>query len=168
MVVQDELVCYAILPYGLDGCPVAFAAMEYAVGEKIFVSYPPPHLCIIIVGCPNRCGNILLLEQSNHGIGIYLRLHMMVQDKLACYAILPYGSDGCPVAFAAMEYAVGDRELCLDCTISKLVDVILPNNKNRMVDAFIAAIMGMLLEKSCILQQPTIKFQKLRRHNYKL
>ena len=87
----------------------------------ISVAYPPPHLRIIIVGfiksnngrrCnlhPDGCGNSLVLERDDHGIGMQLRLRMTAPGELACYYIDSGGSDGCRIAFAAKEYAAGER-----------------------------------------------------------
>ena len=84
------------------------------------LSSPPPDRRIIIVGflpdnngraCalhPFGCGNIVVLERADGGVGMLVRLRMLVRDELACFAINPDGSDGCRVAFAAGEYAAGE------------------------------------------------------------
>ena len=41
-------------------------------------------------------------------------LRRTVQNEVACYAILPDGSNGCRVAFAALEYALGESGVRLD------------------------------------------------------
>ena len=63
---------------------------------------------------------------------MHIRLCIMVKDELVCYIMKLDCSDGCYVAFAVREFAVGQQGLCLDGVIIKLVDVILPNNENRM------------------------------------
>ena len=37
-----------------------------------------------------------MLERADGGVGTLVRLHMLMQNELACYAINPDGSDGCP------------------------------------------------------------------------
>jgi hypothetical protein len=52
-------------------------------------------------------------------------------DELAACAMKPNGSNGCRVAFAAKEYAAGDNGSRLNGAVVRLVDVFLPDNKNR-------------------------------------
>jgi hypothetical protein len=78
---------------------------------------------------PGECGNIVVLEKA----GMHLQLCMMVKDGLTCYAMKPDDSDQCHVAFSTREYVAGERGMCLDGSMIKLVEVILPDNKNRMV-----------------------------------
>jgi hypothetical protein len=108
----------------------------------ISVSFPPPDRCIILVGfietnnrrrCdshPDGCGNSLVVERFDYGDGMELRLRMKVADKLACCVIKPNGTDGCRVAFAAKEYAVGENGLRLNGAIVRMVEVFLPDNPN--------------------------------------
>ena len=89
----------------------------------ISVTFPPPQLCIIIVGLiesnngcrcdvhPDGCGNSLALERADNGVGMELWLRMKVPNELACYTIRRDGTDGCRVAFAAKEYAAGKHGL---------------------------------------------------------
>ena len=68
---------------------------------------PPPGCRIVIVGfltdnngcsCalhPFGCGNIMVLQSTDGGLGMHLRIRMIVPDELACFAINPDGSDGC-------------------------------------------------------------------------
>jgi hypothetical protein len=103
----------------------------------ISVSFPPPHLRIILVGfietnngrrCnvhPDGCGNSLVIERADNGVG------MKVADELAAFVMKSDGTDGCRVAFAAKEYAAGENGLRLDGAIVRIVDVFLPNNPNR-------------------------------------
>jgi hypothetical protein len=95
----------------------------------ISVLFPPPDCCIILVGfietnngrrCdshPDRCGNSLVVERFDNGVGMELRLRMKVADELACYVIKPNGTDGCRVAFAAKENAAGENGLRLNGAI---------------------------------------------------
>ena len=97
----------------------------------ISVAYPLPHLRIIIVSFvesnngrrrnlhPDGCGNSLVLERDDHGVGMQLWLRIMAPGKLACYYIDSDGSDGCCVAFAAKlrggrEMLAIERGSCLD------------------------------------------------------
>ena len=95
-------------------------------------SAPPPDRRIIIVGflpdnngrsCalqPFGCSNILVLERADCGVGMLVRLRMLVQNELACFAINPDGSDGCRVAFAAREYAAGENGRRFDGALVRL------------------------------------------------
>ena len=49
------------------------------------------------------CGNFLVVNLDDHGVGIQLHLRMMAQHKLARYNINEDGTDGCPVCFVARE-----------------------------------------------------------------
>ena len=82
---------------------------------------PPPERRIVIVGflpdnngrsCelhPFGCGNIVVLQRGDGGVGMLLRVRMIVDNELACFSLNPDGSDGCRVAFAAREYAAGEN-----------------------------------------------------------
>ena len=102
--------------------PIIFYAIAMISGTF------PPTARIIIVGLiesnngcqcdlhPDGYGNSLVLERADHGVGMELRLRMKVSNKLACYSIRTDGTDGCCVAFAAKEYAVGEKGgNCPDC-----------------------------------------------------
>jgi hypothetical protein len=105
--------------------------------------YPPPHLRVIIVGfiecnngrtCnshPDGCGNKLVLERPDNGVGMVLRVRMTAPEELACFVMGDDGEDGCRVAFLAKEYAAGERGLGLNGAIVRIVDVYLPDNENR-------------------------------------
>jgi len=105
-------------------------------------SAPPPERRIIIVGflpdnngrsCalhPFGCGNIVVLERADGGVGMLVRLRMLVQNELACYAINPDGSDGCHVAFAAREYAAGENGRRFDGALVRLTAVYSPEDEN--------------------------------------
>jgi hypothetical protein len=58
-----------------------------------------------------------VVERFDNGVGMELRLRMKVADELACYVIKPDGTDGCHVAFATKEYAVGVNGLRLNGAI---------------------------------------------------
>ena len=56
---------------------------------------------------PDGCGNSLVLERDEHGVGMELRLRMKVVDEMATIKL--DGTDGCRVSFLAKEYVTGDR-----------------------------------------------------------
>jgi hypothetical protein len=109
----------------------------------ISVTLPLLHLCIIIVDfvecnngrrCdlhPDGCGNSVVLERDDHGVGMELRLRMKVVDKTACYNIKADGTDGSRVSFLAKEYATGDIGMRLNGDIVRIIEVFLPDNPNR-------------------------------------
>ena len=106
------------------------------------LSSPPPGRRIIIVGflpdnngrsCalhPFGCGNIVVLEHAYGGVGMLVHLRMLVQNKLACFAINPDGSDGCRVALAAREYVAGENGRSFDGALVHHIAVYLPEDKN--------------------------------------
>jgi hypothetical protein len=105
---------------------------------------PPPERRIVIVGflpdnnrrsCavhPFGCGNILVLQRGNGGVGMLLRVRMIVENELACFALNPDGADGCRVTFAAREYASGENGRRFDGALVRLVAVYSSEHKNRM------------------------------------
>ncbi len=109
----------------------------------ISVSFPPPDCCIILVGfietsngrrcvChPDGCGNSVVVERHDNGVGMELRLRMTDADELACYAMKPDGTDGCRVSFAAKEYVAGENGLRFDGATVRIVEMFLPGNPNR-------------------------------------
>ena len=82
----------------------------------ISITFLLVHLRVIIVGfvecnngciCnlhPDGCGNSLVLEGDNHGVGMELGLRMKVVDEMACYTIKPGGTDECRDLFLAKKY----------------------------------------------------------------
>jgi hypothetical protein len=71
-----------------------------ADGRAIISAADPPYCLLIIIvhlikcnnhnTCylhPDGCMNTDVLERDDHGVGMLARLHMMVQNELACYAI---------------------------------------------------------------------------------
>ena len=49
------------------------------------------------------CGNSLVINWDDHGVGMPLHLRMTALHKLACYNINEDGTDGCHVCFVARE-----------------------------------------------------------------
>jgi hypothetical protein len=82
---------------------------------------------------PFGCGNSLVLNREDYGVGIVLRLRLVVRDQLACYTIRNDGTDGCRVCFAAREYAAGENGQRLDGAIVRITDVFTPESENSSV-----------------------------------
>ncbi len=109
---------------------------------KMELAYPPPKRHFKLVGfiatnngrtCemhPYGCGNKLVVERDDHGVGMLLRLRQTVPNEVACYTILPDGSDGCCVAFAAHEYASGENGVRLDGAAVRVMIVYHPDHEN--------------------------------------
>jgi hypothetical protein len=80
---------------------------------------------------PFGCGNSLVLNREDSGVGLHLRLRSFVPHELACYTMNDGGSDGCRVCFTAREYAAGENYQRLDGCIVKLTDVFTAEHENR-------------------------------------
>ena len=106
---------------------------------------PPPGCSIVIVGLlpdnnccscvlyPFGCGNIMVLQCTDDGLGMHLCICMIMPDELACFEINPNGVDGCQVAFAAREYAVGEIGSRFGGALVCLVSVSSFEHENRTV-----------------------------------
>ena len=86
------------------------------------------HSCVLH---PFGCGNNLILNREDLGVGLHLRLRLLVRHELTCYTINDDGSDGCRICFAAREYAAGENDFRLDGAIVKLTDVFTADHENR-------------------------------------
>ena len=73
-----------------------------------------------------------MVKRDDRGVGMLLRSHQTVPNEVACYTILPDGSDGCRVAFAAREYASGEIGVRLDGAAVRVMIVYHPDHENRM------------------------------------
>jgi hypothetical protein len=62
---------------------------------------------------------------------MFLNVHMMVRNELACYVVNPDGLDGCRVGFASREYAAGPNGKRFAGVLVWLVAVYIPNHENR-------------------------------------
>ena len=62
-------------------------------------------------------GNSLVLNRDDCGVGMVLRLCMLVSNELACYTIRDDGADGCHVCFTSHEFAAGENGRLLDGAI---------------------------------------------------
>ena len=80
---------------------------------------------------PFGCGDALILNRDDCGVGIRLRLHMMVVHKLTCYTINNDGLDGCRICFTAREYAAGDNGQLLDGAVVKITAIFTPDHENQ-------------------------------------
>ena len=82
---------------------------------------------------PFGCGNSLILNRDDRGVGICLRLHMIVQHELTCYTINSDSSVGCRVCFITREYAASDNGRRLDGAVVKITEVFMPDHGNRSI-----------------------------------
>ena len=101
---------------------------------------PPPERSIVIVGflpdnngrsCalhPFGCGNIVVLQCNDGGVGMLLHVCMIVENELSCFALNPDGSDGCRVAFATREYTAGENGRRFDGELVHLVVMYSPKH----------------------------------------
>ena len=80
---------------------------------------------------PFGCGNVLVLNQDDMGVGLCLHLCSFVQNELACSTMNEDGSDDCRVCFTAREYAAGDNDRRLDGAIVKITDVSSTDHQNH-------------------------------------
>jgi hypothetical protein len=80
---------------------------------------------------PFGCGNSLVVNRADGGVGLRLRLRSFVKHELACYTINSDGSDGCRVGFTARAYASGENDLRLDGAIVVIVAVSTADHENR-------------------------------------
>ncbi len=80
---------------------------------------------------PYGCGNIMVLERPDNGVGMVLRLRMYVRNELAAYSLNPDGSDGCRVGFASREFAAGPNGVRFDGSLVRLITVYTADHENR-------------------------------------
>ena len=80
---------------------------------------------------PFGCGNSLVMNRDDYGVGMVLRLRMMVRDELARYTIQDNGADGCRVCFTSREFAAGENGRQLDGAIVRITHVFTPESINR-------------------------------------
>ena len=82
---------------------------------------------------PFGCGNSMVVNRVDSGVGLCLHLHSFVQNQPAGYIINDDGSEGCRICFAAREYAAGDNDRRLDGAIVKIVEVFTADHPNSMM-----------------------------------
>ncbi len=101
--------------------------------------------CIVLVGflpCDNGhscdlhpfgCGNILVLNREDGGVGMRLRLRMTAPHELACHTINGDGTDGCHVCFVAREVAADGNAARLNGAVVCVMDVFTSDYENRAI-----------------------------------
>ena len=72
-----------------------------------------------------------MLNRPDGGVGMVLRLRMMVPHEVSCYTINDDGSDGCRVGFVAREYAAGENGCRLDGRTVCISEVFHCDDANR-------------------------------------
>ena len=82
---------------------------------------------------PFGCGNILVLNREDGGVGMRLRLRMTAPHRLACYTINGDGTDACRVCFVAREVAAGGNAARLNGAVVRVVDVFTSDHENLAV-----------------------------------
>ena len=113
----------------------------------MFAPLPPPERIVPIVGIVTTnnvrtsqyhhfgCGNALLMSLPANGCGVLLHLKKTPCGNLVAYFVLPDGSNGCRVAFASREHAVGLRGCVLDGVVVRMTEVYTPDHPNRFCHA---------------------------------
>ena len=82
---------------------------------------------------PFGCGNSLVLNREDSGVGMRLRLRMTAPHELACYTINGDGTDGCRVCFVATEVAAGENAARLNGAVVCVVNVFTSDHENRAI-----------------------------------
>ncbi len=82
---------------------------------------------------PFGCGNSLVLNREDGGVGMCLRMLMTAPHELACYTINGDGMDGCRVCFVAREAAAGGNAARLNSAVVCVVDVFTSDYENRAI-----------------------------------
>ena len=72
---------------------------------------------------PFGCGNSLVLNREDSGVGMRLRMWMTAPHELVCYTINGDGTDGCRVYFVAREVPAGGNAARLNGTVVCVMDV---------------------------------------------
>ena len=85
---------------------------------------------------PFGCGNVLVINRDDMGVGLRLHQRSIVRKELACYTMNDNGSDGCRVCFTAREYAAGDNDRRWDGAIEKITDVFSADYENSSMHLF--------------------------------
>ena len=80
---------------------------------------------------PFGCGNSLVLNRDDYGVGMVFRLHMLVSDELTCYTIRDDCADGCRVCFTSQEFAAGENGHRFDGAIVLITQKFTPESENR-------------------------------------
>ena len=80
---------------------------------------------------PFGCGNSLVLNRDDYGVGIVLRHCMFVSNELACYTIHDDGADGCRICFTSREFAAGKNGRRLDGSIVLITQMFTPESEKK-------------------------------------
>ena len=80
---------------------------------------------------PFGCGNSLVLNWDDYGVGTVLGLCMFVSDELACYTICDDGSDRSRICFTSREFPAGENGHRLDGAIVRIAQMFTPKSENR-------------------------------------
>jgi hypothetical protein len=72
------------------------------------------------------CGNSLVFNGDDYGVGMVLRFQMMVKNDLASYTICGHGTDGCCICFTSQEFAAGEGGCHLHGAIVRVMDMFTP------------------------------------------
>jgi hypothetical protein len=82
---------------------------------------------------PFGCGNSMVVNRVDSGVGLCLWLRSFVRNELAGYIMNDDGTEGCRICFAAREYAAGENDRRLDGAIIKIVEVFTADHPNSMM-----------------------------------
>ena len=82
---------------------------------------------------PFGCGNSLVLNREDSGVGMCLLLRMTAPHELVCYTINGDGADGCRVCFVAREVAAGGNAARLNGVVVCVVDVFTSDHESRAI-----------------------------------
>ena len=80
---------------------------------------------------PFGCGNSLVINWDNHGLGMQLHLRMTVPHELARYTINGGETDGCRVCFVAWDVLAAGNVTWLDGVIVCIRTVFTSDYKNH-------------------------------------
>eukprot|EP00956_Cyclotella_meneghiniana_P024784 scaffold50391_cov37-Cyclotella_meneghiniana.AAC.2 len=82
--------------------------------------------------CANHdcCGESLVIDAANNGVGMMLRLRLTTKNELAAYTILADDSDGCRVGFTFRSFA-DIHGAAYDGCVVELVEVYTSQNEDR-------------------------------------
>ena len=108
-------------------------ATNFVMERIVLVGFLPDsngHSCELH---PFVCGNSLVVNRVDSGVGLCLRLHSFVRNELAGYTIHYNGSEGCRVCFAAREYAAGENDCRFDGAIVRIVEIFTADHPNSMM-----------------------------------
>ena len=113
---------------------------------------------------PYGCGNILVLEHPDNGVGMVLRLRMYVRNELAAYSLNPDGSDGCRVGFASREFPAGPNGVRFDGALVRLITVYTADHENPIMGTQLQR----LLKKTTLSRKRMLKIEMIMMICYKI